>query len=156
MFKFDLKSGYFHLDICPQQHTYLGFMWKGNFYCFTVLVFGISTGPYIFILRSRINLFLPDFWVATLRGFTMYGWKGTSMSGYFHLDICPQQHAYLGFMWKRKFYCFTVLVFGISMGPYIFTKCLRPMVKYWRENSVYLVISLDKLPITVTCWWSYL
>ena len=64
-------------------------------------------------------------------------------SGYFHLDICPQQHAYLGFMWKRKFYCFTVLVFGISTGPYIFTKCLRPMVKYWRENSVKIVLYLD-------------
>jgi hypothetical protein len=46
-------------------------------------------------------------------------------------------------MWKRKFYCFTVLVFGISMGPYIFTKCLRPMVKYWRENSVNIVLYLD-------------
>jgi hypothetical protein len=44
MFKFDLKSGYFHLDICPQQHAYLGFMWKRKFYCFTVLVFGISMG----------------------------------------------------------------------------------------------------------------
>lgn len=64
-------------------------------------------------------------------------------SGYFHLDICPQQHTYLGFMWKGKFYCFTVLVFGISTGPYIFTKCLRPMVKYWRENSVKIVLYLD-------------
>jgi hypothetical protein len=50
MFKFDLKSDYFHLDIFPQQHTYLGFMWKGKFYCFTVLVFGIST-THIFLLN---------------------------------------------------------------------------------------------------------
>jgi hypothetical protein len=64
-------------------------------------------------------------------------------SGCFHLDIFPQQHTYLGFMWKDKFYCFTVLVFGISTGPYIFTKCLRPMVKYWRENSVKIVLYLD-------------
>jgi hypothetical protein len=32
---------------------------------------------------------------------------------------------------------------GISTGPYIFTKCLRPMVKYWRENSVKIVLYLD-------------
>ena len=27
MFTFDLKSGYHHVDICPVQHTYLGFAW---------------------------------------------------------------------------------------------------------------------------------
>ena len=64
-------------------------------------------------------------------------------SGYFHLDICPQQQTYLGFSWKEKFYCFTVLPFGISTGPYIFTKCLRPLVKFWRENSVKIVLYLD-------------
>lgn len=64
-------------------------------------------------------------------------------SGYFHLDICPQQQTYLGFCWKEKFYCFTVLPFGISTGPYIFTKCLRPLVKFWRENSVKIVLYLD-------------
>lgn len=63
--------------------------------------------------------------------------------GYFHLDICPQQHTYLGFPWQGKFYCFTVLAFGISAGPCIFTKCLRSLVKYWRENSVNIVLYLD-------------
>jgi hypothetical protein len=72
-------------------------------------------------------------------------------SDYFHLDIFPQQHTYLGFMWKGKFYCFTVLVFGISTGPYMLTKCLRPMVKYWRENSVKIVLYLNKLKKT-TCY----
>ena len=64
-------------------------------------------------------------------------------SGYFHLDICPQQQTFLGFRWNNRFYCFTVLVFGICTGPYIFTKCLRPMVKYWRENGIDVVLYLD-------------
>lgn len=34
LYKFDLKSGYFHLDICPQQQTYLGFSWKEKFLLF--------------------------------------------------------------------------------------------------------------------------
>lgn len=72
-----------------------------------------------------------------------YMYKFDLMSGYFHLDICPQHQTYLGFSWKGKFYCFTVLAFGISTGPYIFTKCLRPLVKYWRENSVNIVLYLD-------------
>lgn len=35
LFKFDLKSGYFHYDICTKQQTYLGFEWKNKFYCFS-------------------------------------------------------------------------------------------------------------------------
>ena len=72
-----------------------------------------------------------------------YMYKFDLSSGYFHIDICPQQHTFLGFMWKGRFYCFTVLVFGISTGPYIFTKCLRPVVKYWRENGINIVLYLD-------------
>lgn len=40
MFKFDLTSGYFHLDICIEQQTYLGFSWNNKFYCFSVLALG--------------------------------------------------------------------------------------------------------------------
>ena len=28
MFNYDLKLGYFHIDICPQRHTYFEFQWK--------------------------------------------------------------------------------------------------------------------------------
>jgi hypothetical protein len=63
MFRYDLKSGYFHIDICPQQHTCLGFQWKERFYCYTVLAFGITTGPYMFTkcLRLDIEQLLPHF-----------------------------------------------------------------------------------------------
>ena len=47
MFKFDLKSGYHHVNIYPEHQRYLGFRWdiKGapQFYVFTVLPFGLST-----------------------------------------------------------------------------------------------------------------
>ncbi|CAC5360929.1 unnamed protein product [Mytilus coruscus] len=72
-----------------------------------------------------------------------YMYKFDLSSGYFHLDICPQQQTFLGFSWNNRFYCFTVLVFGICTGPYIFTKCLRPMVKYWCENGKDVVLYLD-------------
>ena len=72
-----------------------------------------------------------------------YMFKFDLSSGYFHLDICPQQQTFLGFSWNNKFYCFTVLVFGICTGPYIFTKCLRPLVKHWRENGISVVLYLD-------------
>jgi hypothetical protein len=35
------------------------------------------------------------------------------------------------------------LAFGITTGPYIFTKCLHPLVKLWRETGVKVVLYLD-------------
>ena len=43
LFKFDLKSGYHHVDIHPEHQKYLGFQWethdKVKNYVFTVLAF---------------------------------------------------------------------------------------------------------------------
>jgi hypothetical protein len=30
-----------------------------------------------------------------------------------------------------------------SSSPYLFTKCLREMVKYWRKNAINIVLYLD-------------
>ena len=56
--KFDFKSGYHHLDIFLAHQPFLGFSWlspsgKDNFYIFTVLPFGLSSAPYIFIKLVR-------------------------------------------------------------------------------------------------------
>ena len=47
LFKFDLKSGYHHIDICRNQITFF-FCWRGIFYCFNVLAFGLTSALYIF------------------------------------------------------------------------------------------------------------
>ncbi|CAC5416181.1 unnamed protein product [Mytilus coruscus] len=36
-----------------------------------------------------------------------------------------------------------MLAFRLSSAPYLFTKCLRPIVKYWREKGVDIVLYLD-------------
>ena len=45
LFKFDLKSGYHHVDIHPDYHTYLGFQWETKgmacYHVFTVLPLGL-------------------------------------------------------------------------------------------------------------------
>lgn len=64
-------------------------------------------------------------------------------SGYHHIDICKECQTFLGFEWKGEYYCFTVLPFGLSTATYIFTKCLRAMVKYWRSNNIKIVLYLD-------------
>ena len=57
LFKFDLKSGYHHVDIHPDHQKYLGFQWEANgkvdFYTFTVLPFGLSTACYLFTKLMR-------------------------------------------------------------------------------------------------------
>ena len=41
-------------------------------------------------------------------------------------------------------YKFTLLPFDISTGPYIFTKVLRPLVRYWRlQKAIRIVVYLD-------------
>ena len=42
-----------------------------------------------------------------------------------------------------RFFVFTVLSFGLSSAPYIFTKCLKPLEKYWRFNDVNITLFLD-------------
>ena len=47
-----------------------------------------------------------------------------------------------GWCWKPLF-CFTVLPFGLSSAPYLFTKIFRPLVRYWRGLGIHLVLYLD-------------
>ena len=72
-----------------------------------------------------------------------YLYKFDLRSGYYHFGICPKQQTYLGFSCNGKYFCFTVLVFDLSSSPYLFTKCLREMVKYWRKNAINIVLYLD-------------
>ena len=51
-FKFDIKSGYHHIDILEAHQKYLGFSWefdgKIRYFVFTVLAFGLATAPFVF------------------------------------------------------------------------------------------------------------
>ena len=54
------------------------------------------------------------------------------------MDIAQEYQTFLGFSWRdpdsnnEAFYVFTVLPFGLSTAPYIFTKLLKPVEKHWR------------------------
>jgi len=77
-----------------------------------------------------------------------YASKFDLKSGYHHIDIFPSHRDFLGFSWiypdgSTRFFSYTVLPFGLSTAPYIFTKVLRPLVKYWRTRGFYCVVYLD-------------
>ena len=63
------------------------------------------------------------------------------------MDIYPPHQTCLGFAWTEngvtKSFCFTVLPFGLTSSPFIFTKLLRPLVKYWRLKGLLVFICID-------------
>ena len=64
-------------------------------------------------------------------------------SGYHHVDIAVDSQKYLGFEWHGVYYVFTVLPFGLASTCYVFTKFLRPIVKYFRAQGHKLVVYVD-------------
>ena len=68
-------------------------------------------------------------------------------SGYHHVEIYPSRQRFLGFSWvfngARKYFKFVVLPFGLSTGPYIFTKVMRPLLRHWRSQALRIVVYLD-------------
>ena len=69
--------------------------------------------------------------------------------GYHHIDIYTDHQTYLGFSLRSlnsrstSFYVFTVLPFGLSTAPHIFTKVVKPLEKHWRYMGICIAIFLD-------------
>jgi len=76
-----------------------------------------------------------------------YMYKFDIKQGYHHIDIHEDSQKYLGFSWiiegKICYFIFTVLPFGLTSAPFIFTKVVRVLVKHWRKNSVKIACFLD-------------
>ena len=69
-------------------------------------------------------------------------------SGYHQVDIFPDHRKYLAFSWEfvpghTRFFQFTVLPFGLSSAPYIFTKLLKPLQTHWRAQGIPIAIFFD-------------
>ena len=75
--------------------------------------------------------------------FFMFDYK----SAYHRIEILPQHCQFLGFSLlfggKLRFFQFTVLPFGLSLGPYLFTKIQRALVKHWRSEGFRIFTYLD-------------
>ena len=88
-------------------------------------------------LRTVFNLFQSGYFF-----FTFY-----RKSGYHHVEMFSDHRQYLGFSWNFgsvvKHFVFTVLPFGMSLAPYIFSKLVRSLVNYWRGLGRRVVTFLD-------------
>ena len=55
----------------------------------------------------------------------------------------------MGFAWeidgKLRFFVFTVLVFGLSTAPFLFTKLIRVLIKHWRSLAIRIFAVIDDI-----------
>ena len=100
---------------------------------------------------SSLNVFVhcPSFTVETprsiLRALQQGQWL-TSLDlkdAYFHIGIDPADRRYLRFCHNGTAWQFTVLPFGLSTSPRVFTKILKPVLAYAHLHRVKLHMYID-------------
>eukprot|EP00961_Rhodomonas_salina_P289461 3911655-Rhodomonas_salina.1 len=79
-------------------------------------------------------------------------WVADLSQAYYHIEIDKRYWKYLCFRWNGKVYCFTVLPFGISSAPHIFTLIVKVMLWHWQEEFGVLIMGFinDMIGGTVT------
>jgi hypothetical protein len=58
---YDLTSGYYDVALHPHSRRFVGFCWKGVYYQYNCLPFGLSTAPWVF---SKVIRELVMYWRA--------------------------------------------------------------------------------------------
>ena len=64
---------------------------------------------------------------------------------YLQIPIHPDHQHLLTFQWEEKTYMFQCLPVGLSVAPRVFTKLLRSVVGFLRQNGCCLIIYLDDM-----------
>lgn len=62
---------------------------------------------------------------------------------YFHMAIFPSQRKFLRFVMAGQYYQYTMLPFGLSSAPHIFTKCMAVVTAYLRKRGIHVFPYLD-------------
>ena len=68
-------------------------------------------------------------------------------SGYHHVEIFPEHTKFLGCSWmvngSPRYFKFSVLPFGLSVAPFVFTKIQKALTKHWRRQGIRMFTYLD-------------
>ena len=118
-----------------------------------VLPLGVATnaaGKQRLIWDGRhVNQYLPKvtFHMETLQRegralFERSAWGGTCdlSSAYHHVEMHPDSLPFLGFEWGGEYFRFTVLPFGLSTAPWLFTKVFGHCARFLRSPGLSLGI----------------
>ena len=63
----------------------------------------------------------------------------------YHIEIDPGFHKFLGFLWEGKFYCWQMMPFGVSFGPWLFDRVLTPVVDKLKKDGLRLMAFFDDI-----------
>jgi hypothetical protein len=64
-----------------------------------------------------------------------------------HVLVHRSSRRFLQFAWQGRLFQFRVLPFGMSLSPLVFTKILRPVLRWARRKGIRLSAYLDDLLI---------
>jgi hypothetical protein len=118
-----------------------------------------KTGDLRPVLNLRpLNQFLtaPKFKMETLSNVCRMLRPGDWMTSidlsdaFLHVSINPAHRKYLRFRWNNKSYQFRTLPFGLSLSPWVFTKMVRPVLKWAREQGIRISAYLDDIILAAT------
>lgn len=72
-------------------------------------------------------------------------------NAYYSIPIRRAHQPYLAFIWQGRTWMFTRLCFGLSPAPRIFTKILKPVLKWLRAQGAKLVAYIDDFWVAHAC-----
>ena len=65
---------------------------------------------------------------------------------YLSLAIAKDRQQYMGIHWEGVDYFFTALCFGLNVGPRVFTRCLKEVIRFFRRDlMIWVSFYLDDL-----------
>ena len=64
---------------------------------------------------------------------------------FLHVVIQKSSRQFLQFKWQDRLFQFKVLPFGLSLSPWVFTKVLKPFLKWARRQGIRISAYLDDL-----------
>ena len=64
-------------------------------------------------------------------------------NGFYHVPVAQKHQTYLGFQWKKQYYCWKNLPFGLNASPYFFAKTLKPVLTYVRAKGLRTALYVD-------------
>ncbi|KAK6186681.1 hypothetical protein SNE40_005966 [Patella caerulea] len=86
-------------------------------------------------LDSVCNLLKPNVFMASI----------DLKNAYHGINIAKTSTKMLKFRWNNTLFQYTCLPFGLTSAPRIFTKVLKPVVAYFRENGILCVAYIDDI-----------
>ncbi len=64
-------------------------------------------------------------------------------SAYPHIRLHRDGWGCFGVWWRGKFYVYTVLPFGLSTAPFVFSKVMKVLINHWRQLGIRVMSFLD-------------